>query len=287
MKRLAFTILLMSALASCGKTEKPTPDEEPVPIRIATTMTRATDNAFETGDKVGVFVVSQPGTIRPVGNHVDNCGFSFDGTQWNAGRQIYWPDAATKCDFYCYYPYASTISSVDAFPFKVSLDQRGESGYKASDFLWGKVTGVSPTPDPVMITVSHRMSCLIVNLKAGTGWKESDLSEAEVKLNGLKASAVINLGEGVVTACGDTSEIRPNPIGGNSFRALVPPQKVTDSDLVRIKLGDSSYSLKTTIDLKSGRQHTCTVVVNRTGEGINIGIGPWETDDIDYGGTVE
>ena len=30
-----------------------------------------------------------------------------------------------------------------------------------------------------------------------------------------------------------------------------------------------------------------TVVVNRTGEGINIGIGPWGTNNIDYGGSVE
>lgn len=287
MKRFAFIILLMFALASCGKTEKPTPDEEPVPIRIATTMTRATDYAFETGDKVGLYVVNQPGTIQPEGNHVDNCGFIFDGTQWNSERQIFWPDVTTKCDFYCYYPYTSTISSTGAFPFKVSLDQRGGNAYKASDFLWGKVAGVSPTPDPVMITVSHCMSCLIVNLKAGTGWKESDLKDAEVTLCGLRPSAVINLGKGVVTGSGDVSEIRPNQTGGNSFRALVPPQKVADSELVRIKIGDNTYSLKTTIDLKSGRQHTCTVVVNRTGEGINIGIGPWETDDIDYGGSVE
>lgn len=153
--------------------------------------------------------------------------------------------------------------------------------------MWGKVQGIAPTPDPVMVTVNHSMSCLIVNLKAGTGWNEDDIKEAEVTLCGLRTSALVNLADGTVTADGGATEMKPMQVGAGIFKALVVPQKVSDSELVRVKVGTNSYSLKTSIDLKSGRQHTCTVVINRTGEGINIGIGPWETDDIDYGGSVE
>lgn len=153
--------------------------------------------------------------------------------------------------------------------------------------MWGKVDGVSPTPNPVVISVNHSMSCLIVKLKAGTGWKEDDIKDAEVTLCGLRASSLINLADGTVTADGGATEMKPMKVGTGIFKALVVPQKVSDSDLVQVKVGTNSYSLKTSIDLKSGRQHTCTVVINRTGEGINIGIGPWETDVIDYGGSVE
>lgn len=203
------------------------------------------------------------------------------------GQFYDWQDATTKADFYCYYPYTSSVPSITAFPFQVSQDQSSESGYKASDLMWGKVDGVSPTPDPVVITVNHSLSCLIVNLKAGTGWKEDDIKDAEITLCGLKTSALVNLADGTVIADGGTAEMKPLPIGAGIFKALVVPQKVSDAELVRVKVGTNSYSLKTSIDLKSGRQHTCTVVINRTGEGINIGIGPWETDDIDYGGSVE
>lgn len=288
-KKSAFVIMTMTLLVSCGKSEDPAPAPEPdaVPIQIATSVTRATDYAFENGDNVGLFVVNEPDRLQLSGNHVDNCKFTFDGAKWNAGKEIYWLDASTKADFYCYYPYTSSVPSTTAFPFQVSQDQSTESGYKASDFMWGKVKGVSPTPDPVMITVSHRMSCLIVRLKAGTGWKEDDIKDAEVTLCGLKTSSLINLEDGTVIADGDATEIKLQKVGAGIFKALAVPQKVTDAELVRIKVGTNSYSLKTSIELKSGRQHTCTVVVNRTGEGINIGIGPWETDDIDYGGSVE
>ncbi len=289
----ALILMTLAVLASCKKTEEPTPTPEPkpepelVPIQIATTMTRATDYAFETGDNVGLFVVNEPNSLQLNGNHVDNSKFTFDGAKWNAGKEIYWQDATTKADFYCYYPYTSSVSSITAFPFQVCQDQSSESGYKTSDLMWGKVQGIAPTPDPVMVTVNHSMSCLIVNLKAGTGWNEDDIKEAEVTLCGLRTSALVNLADGTVIADGGTAEMKPLPIGAGIFKALVVPQKVSDSELVRVKVGTNSYSLKTSIDLKSGRQHTCTVVINRTGEGINIGIGPWETDDIDYGGSVE
>lgn len=291
MKKLALIIVTLAVLCSCKKAEEPAPAPEPkpelVPIQIATTVTRATDYAFETGDNVGLFVVNEPKNLQIRGNHVDNCKFTFDGTKWSAGKEIYWLDATTKADFYCYYPYTSSVSSITSFPFQVSQDQSTESGYKASDLMWGKVDGVSPTPDPVVITVNHSLSCLIVKLKAGTGWKEDDIKDAEITLCGLKTSALVNLADGMVIADGGTAEMKPLPIGAGIFKALVVPQKVSDAELVRVKVGTNSYSLKTSIDLKSGRQHTCTVVINRTGEGINIGIGPWETDGIDYGGPVE
>lgn len=289
MKKLTLIIVTLVVLGSCKKTEEPAPvpEQELVPIQIATAVTRATDYAFETGDNVGLFVVNEPKNLQIRGNHVDNCKFTFDGTKWNAGEETYWLDATTKADFYCYYPYTSSVSSITAFPFQVCQDQSSESGYKASDLMWGKVQGIAPTPDPVMVTVNHSMSCLIVNLKAGTGWNEDDIKEAEVTLCGLRTSALVNLADGTVIADGGTAEMKPLPIGAGIFKALVVPQKVSDAELVRGKVGTNSYSLKTSIDLKSGRQHTCTVVINRTGEGINIGIGPWETDGIDYGGPVE
>ncbi len=118
--------------------------------------------------------------------------------------------------------------------------------------MWGKVDGVSPTPDPVVISVNHSMSCLIVKLKAGTGWKEDDIKDAEVTLCGLRTSSLINLADGTVTADGGATEMKPMKVGTGIFKALVVPQKVSDSDLVQVKVGTNSYSLKTSIDLKSG-----------------------------------
>ncbi len=286
---LSVAVSLVLAV-SCGKSGGG-PEQEPssgrVPVRIAMSLTRVIDDSFETGDKVGLFIVNQPGTLKVSGNHADNACHTFDGSGWSSSSTIYWVDDETKADFYCYCPYSGTVSSVEAFPFSVREDQRDQSAFKASDFLWGRTTGVSPIPDPVNITMSHRMSILAVRLKAGDGWTDDELKSADVTLCGLKTSALVNLSDGTVTADGAAGEMKPLAEGGGSFKALVVPQAVKSAELVRIRVGGESYVFKTSINLTSGMTHTSTITLKRTAGGVRIGINPWETDDKDYGGTVE
>ena len=71
------------------------------------------------------------------------------------------------------------------------------------------------------------------------------------------------------------------------YRALVIPQNVADIDLVRIKIGDNTYLLNQSINLLPNKQYTSTITINRSSQGINIGIGEWDEEDTDFGGTVE
>lgn len=284
MKRTVFltAIMALPLFLSCQESVQETPS---IPIRIATSVTRATDTAFETKDAVGLFVVNQPAALAQSGNHVDNVKFSYDGDKWAAVSQLYWYDDKTKADFYAYYPY-SVSANIDAHTFYVLQDQSSETGYKASEFLWGKTLGVAPTPDPVVISTKHIMSCLKIELKAGTGWTAEDINAASVSITGLRTSAKINLADGSVQANGDVADIRPLFLGEGTFKALVVPQSVSDAQLLKIKVGNNDYSFKTSIALASGKMHKCTLVVNRTSEGINIGIDPWE-DGVDISGSVE
>ena len=131
MKKLLTLAAVAALMFSCS--ENPTPEPEPTPtptptpekwaINISTSITRATDTSFENGDKVGIYVVNQPNTLKATGNHADNIGFTYSGS-WSAATTIYWKDETTKADFYCYYPYASNISNVEAYSFAVKTDQR-------------------------------------------------------------------------------------------------------------------------------------------------------------------
>lgn len=280
----------LTVAVSCGKSGGE-PEAEPssgrLPVRIATSLTRVTDDSFETGDKVGLFIVNQPGTLKAAGNHADNACHTFDGSGWNSSSTIYWADDKTKADFYCYCPYSGTVPSVEAFPFSVREDQSDQNAFNASDFLWGRTAGVSPTPDPVNITMNHRMSLLTVSLKAGDGWTDEELKSAGVTLCGLRTSALVNLSDGTVTADGAAGEMKPLAEGGGSFKALVVPQTVESAELVRIRVGGVSYAFKTSVNLTPGMNHTSTVTLQRTAGGVRIGISPWETDGNDYGGIVE
>lgn len=295
-KIILFSVALCALFTSCSKgSEGIVPDPVPpsieskkIPISISTQITRATDTDFERDDKVGLYVVnyngSTSGTLVSSGNHVDNMRFTYSGS-WTPDEEIFWKDESTKADFYIYYPYTSGISNIAALPIAVKTDQSNEVNYKASDFLWGKTAGIAPTKNAVSMMVKHLTSNIIIKLVPGDGYSVDDLATAKIEICGLKTNATVNLTNGEITATGISADI--TPINETTqYRALVIPQNVTGIDLVRIKIGDNTYLLNQTINLLPNRQYTSTITINRSSQGINIGIGEWEEDDMDYGGTV-
>ena len=127
----------------------PTPPEpaQKLPIRISSEPeTRATDIAFETGDRIGVFVVNRnadgsAAALKTSGNYIDNCMYTLQGT-WTSIEPEYWKDDITHADFYMYYPYTATIAGVEALPWSVKTDQRVEADYRAGELLIGKTLDV-------------------------------------------------------------------------------------------------------------------------------------------------
>lgn len=230
-----------------------------------------------------------PQQLQTGGNHADNAAFTFSNGLWTPDTPLYWKDQKTKADFYCYYPYDSTVGDVSSYAFAVSSDQSTEEGYKASDFLWGAAKGVSPTPDPVQITTNHVMSCLLIHLEPGNGYTEESLAAADrsVRIGGVLLQSEIDLSDGTAMPVGEAGEITPLEESPCSYKALAVPQTLTDVPLVQLNIDGNEYTLTQSLELSANTRHSCTVTVNKTSEGVNIGIGDWENDGTDYGGTVE
>ncbi len=288
MKKIFF-LAAMAAMVSCSKNVEnvpTTPATDKLPINITTTLTRATDSAFEAGDKVGIFVVNEPNTLATSGNHVDNMGFTYS-TKWTPDTEIYWLDKSTKADFYCYYPYAE-VANTAAHTFATKADQSSLANYKASEFLWGKTAGVAPTEEAVNITTNHTFSNALVILKPGDGFTEESLAAAtkSVKICGVKTNATIDLATGVATATGNATEVTPYLENGQ-YRALIVPQTTAEGALIVVTVDGVDYTLSRSMTFKANKQHKFTVTLNKVSNGVNVGIGGWETDEEDYGGDAE
>ena len=289
MKKLFLLVTVFAAMISCSESLEntpATPETDKLPINISTTLTRATDSAYEAGDKVGIFVVNEPNTLVASGNHVDNMGFTYS-TTWTPDTPIYWLDKSTKADFYCYYPYAENVSTT-AHTFATKANQSQLADYKASEFLWDKTAGIAPTEEAVNITTNHTFSNMVVILKPGDGFTDATLAAAtkSVKICGVKTNASINLTTGVATATGNTTEVTPYLENGQ-YRALIVPQTTTEGALVVITVDGVDYTLSRAMTFKANKQHKFTVTINKVSNGVNVGIGGWETDEEDYGGLAE
>ena len=253
--------------------------------------TRATDTSYESGDKVGIYVVnydgSTAGTLQSSGNHVDNMRFSYT-TKWTPDTEIYWKDQTTKADFYCYYPYGSP-ADISAYAFTTKADQSKLADYKASEFLWGKATGITPTANAVPIITNRSMCNMLIYVVAGEGFTAETLAAANksVKISSVKTSATVDLRTGVATATGSAAEVIPYN-EGEYYRALIVPQTVADgSNLITVTVDGVDYTLAKGFTFKANTQHKFTVTVNKSSGGVDIGIGDWEIDDTDNGGAAE
>lgn len=289
MKKIFTLMAAVAAMVSCSDNVEnvPTPPAtDKLPINITTALTRATDSAFEVGDKVGIFVVNEPNELVASGNHVDNMGFTYS-TKWTPDTEIYWLDKSTKADFYCYYPYAE-VANTAAHTFATKADQSSLANYKASEFLWGKTAGVAPTEEAVNITTNHTFSNIVVILKAGEGWSTSAWAEAtkSVKVCNVKTEATINLSTGVATATGAITSVSPYN-EGTQYRALIVPQTTEEGALIQAVVDGTTYTLSRAMTFKANKQHKFTVTINKLNNGVNVGIGSWEVDEEDYGGSAE
>lgn len=297
MKHLLLSLAAFSCLVSCTSGDSkvtPAPDPNPVKIPINISMnvwTRVTDTDYESGDKVGIYVVNyqslSSGTLQSSGNHVDNMCFTYTGN-WTPESEIYWKDDTTPADFYCYYPYGEP-SDIAAYPFSVKTDQSKQVDYKASEFLWGKASGISPTADAVPIITNRSMSNMLIYVTPGKGFTEETLAAAtkSVRICNVKASATVDLRTGVATATGAATEIVPYNEGAY-YRALLVPQTVADgSNLITITVDGVDYTLAKGFTFKANTQHKFTVTVNKASSGVDIGVGDWEVDDTDNGGAAE
>lgn len=275
----------------------PTPPSEKLPINISTSVSsRATDLAFEVGDKIGLYVVNHnadgsAAALKVSGNHVDNMQYTCNST-WTPATQTYWIDNSTHADFYLYYPYTSSITSIDAMPYSVKANQSQLSDYKAGDLMIGKTMDVAPTQLSVKIEAKHVMSQMTINLVAGNGFTDATLAAAKisVKVNKLKTKATANLATGAVTAIGDEADIIPYKVANNSYKAIVVPQLVGEGNLITINVDGRDFNLPKTSNFtgfEAGKKHNFNVTLSKTSNGVNVNITKWEDDGNDYGGTAE
>lgn len=268
-------------------------------------VTRANDQGFVTGDRMGIYIVdyadgNKPGTLTAYDNRANNMLYTFDanGNCWKSKGEIYWRDETTPIDVYGYYPGVNTISDVNAYAFEVEADQSiaasdgNISSYEASDFLWGKATKVTPTSETVTITYHHQLAGVQVQLVMGMGVTEAEWEKLPktVLVENTVRTADIDLSTGFVSRRGETVEpILMAAEGGDNYRAVVVPQAVqAGKTLLSLTLDGISYThtLTTAMDYQAGKLHRFTITVNkRTTSGeyeISVssdGVTDWVNDE--------
>ena len=245
--------------------------------------TRATETAFESGDKIGLYATEYNGDVAsPLqisGNWANNVATTYDGTAWTPAKKIFWSE--NKMDVYGYYPYM-TPTSIDEHLWSVQLDQSAPetadalSGYEASDFLWGKATGVSQTDGDVQLEFKHRCSKLVVKLVKGKDYSGVLPTESELYIHSTVPTATIDFTNGAITKYiyGEMETIKAKRVDDGTFEAIIIPQRMeTRRPFLEYIANGVSYLYEGTFIFKAGKQHTLELTINSNPDQVEIEVG--------------
>ena len=252
-------LLACSTGAENGVDDEPTPPqpEKPtvrIPIGISTYITRVTETAYESGDRIGLYVVNRNddgshNELKPSGNYVDNMRYTYSYNTWTPDETVYWKDDKTCADFYLYYPYQAGHVNENPMVFKVEADQSDVNSYKKSDVIVGSTLNVAPSQTTVHIASKHVMSRVVIALKPGEGFTDASPAASDVKvtLNVPAVSANIDLATGKVEPImnHDGESLTMTPMtpykDGNVYRAIVVPQQVAQTNLIKVNVDGRDF----------------------------------------------
>ena len=308
--------------------EQPTPTALQVPLRltsgILSTVTRAYDSSWEANDEIGVFTVKAGTTdVTRSGTYEDaNIRYRLSGSAGNTAtgsagsytytyqgfvpvdkvtngsqeedKKIYLPIDGSNVDVYAYYPYdnAATASG-KSITLETSQTLAGQKGY---DLMSAKADKCSDGTYPInldhtttQLLFRHELSKVLIKIKVGTGYTETDLAHVAVELQDQATTATFHPLTRTLDIDGATSTIVPyklltgdpdySKLGDSYYiyRALVMPT-TSASGSINITVGSettASFSYNFPQALPAGYETVFTLTLQATGMIVTAAITPW------------
>ena len=236
-------------------------------------MTKVISTGFESGDKIGLYVVENPAPLQVSGNYVNNLQATYNGTQWTGESGLTWPSTTSVCDIYAYYPYME-VNSITAAPFSVLQDQ--SAGIGACDFLWGKAAEKAYTTEAIPLQFSHKLSKITLNLVKGPDYVGDLPYNAVFYVHSTVTDATVDLTTGSVTKdqYGAAKSITCHKVDDATYEAVIIPQRLASrTPLFEMVANGVSYLVEGSFNFKPGVNYTFDVTLNTSTESIRIEIG--------------
>lgn len=290
---LSALLTLGIALTGCNQDENlPGTDADGrVALQVSSGIqTRAVGNQWEAGDQIGIFML-KPGTDKF--DTYRNLPYKTTGTnniflpdEQSGGSKIYLPEDYSKVDFIAYYPWSKELDGDVENPiYPINLTNQNEQN-KIDFMMADKVTGRSRRDYKAAFGFNHKLAKIEMEIHAGAGIIEPDLTGLTVKLTNQPLTGSFDLLKGTeVTASNDAAqdmELKVAP-EGTSAEAIVFPSEDYEGMYFNFETKTKgTYSWKLTnsnADPKkfvAGHKYIYKITVKRTTLEVTATIKDWE-----------
>lgn len=280
MKKYLITMVALAGLilTACSSEEQqlnPEPMQGAKELNLAASLTgytRATDTAFEQGDKVGFYMILPQEYVEADVNvkkaHYDNyCLEVNDEGALTASETLWWyEDESYTADLVAYYPYDAEKACDNApeqeMTFMVKADQRTAEAYTASDLMVAKLQS-APTEEALSLPFQHLLSKVVVTVDNQLGEELSGLW-----FSGVQGTVAYNLEapqsvtatdlKGTIRAYHETTRAE------ETFRLILAPQSDVTPELIVTTLSEKQYTftLEQAVSFASGKQYTACITLD-------------------------
>lgn len=169
----SYSVLLLTSCVNQIESEEIPTGTIPITFstKLSNSSTRATDTAFEKGDKIGLYAMLSSVPISET-RYIDNlrleCG---ESNTLIPEKTVFYPVGETTLDFFSYYPYQEEgIPAAKAnIPIAIQKDQSTPKGHTQSDFLVATISSVASSEQTVELNFKHKLSKLKIVLTPKEG----------------------------------------------------------------------------------------------------------------------
>jgi hypothetical protein len=258
--------LVMAVACEKVPVDQPTPSDQ-LTVKFSASLyqfTKATDTAFEDGDKISVNIFNPE-------LYLENAKFTYNAGQLTSTNAYVWyDDTDLESTVTAMYPAVETYSATQTF--MVNADQSTNAGYSASDLLLAQTTA-KPTSEAVNLPFKHALSKIVVNVQNNLKEDIANIWFTDVK-GGVSFSSNDH---STLAAAGDKGTIKAYKSGDNTWQLIVAPQTASPKLALTTTSGKQyTFVLSEDVTFTSGKVSTATVEVNA--ESIYTSFTPEITD---------
>lgn len=287
MEKKTFAAMLFAAaftLTACTNDDIPAQDNR-VALQVTSGIqSRAYDNQWEAGDRIGIYAFTEGTTT--VADGYANIPYitqtsGADVTFAPVGTTIYLPTNGDVRDIVAYYPHKQL--SGDAYEVNVT----DQSSQKDIDLMAASTQTADRTDPTVKFSFEHKLSKVEITLQPGSGMTDDDLKGLTVALTGQQTAGTFDVTQPASAVTVTTGTATPitlltNTEGTFAEGIVLPSDDYTGMSLeITLADGESVFtwplsSATESSKFEAGKKYLYTINVNKTEISVTATITDWE-----------
>lgn len=289
MKRKKYLVLLAAlALTACGNEEETTQGADGrVALQVTSGIqTRAYNNQWEAGDRIGIYAFGTGGTTVydgyaniPYITQTNGTSGSFSPV--TNGTVIYLPTDNAKLDFVAYYPYTATLAGNI-----YTVDVSDQTSQKDIDLMAAGTQTADRNNPNVAFNFTHKLCKVEVTLEPGSGMSATELADLTVELTGQQTGGTFDVTQPSSAVSVTTSTAKPIALltnaAGTFAEGIVLPSDNYNGMSFEITLSDGASvftwplsDAKESNKFEAGKKYLYTIRVNKTDISVTSTITDW------------